>query len=173
MPFGDGEFDLIVSNLGLNNFENAEAVLRECYRVAKSGATLALTTNVIGHMREFYAAYREVLVAAGNADALERLHANEQHRGTRTSVSQLLEGAGFTIRKAVEREFTLRYADAAALFHHPLIRFGFLDGWRDIAGAEHEQEIFRALERHLDALAAKHGELALTVPMLYLEAQKP
>src|ERR1700730_6132421 len=35
MPFPDGEFNLIVSNLGINNFSDPQAVLSECFRVAK------------------------------------------------------------------------------------------------------------------------------------------
>src|SRR4051812_22972147 len=54
MPLEDSSFDLIVSNLGLNNFDDPAGALRECHRVAAPGATLALTTNLQGHMREFY-----------------------------------------------------------------------------------------------------------------------
>ena len=38
MPFRNGQFDLIVSNLGLNNFDDPEAVLAECWRVTKPSA---------------------------------------------------------------------------------------------------------------------------------------
>src|SRR5437868_4202240 len=38
----DASVDLIVSNLGINNFDNAEAVLQTCFRVAKPGADLFL-----------------------------------------------------------------------------------------------------------------------------------
>src|SRR3954467_3063810 len=61
MPFADATFDLIVSNLGVNNFEDRAAAIHECRRVAKPGATLALTTNLQGHMREFYDVFADVL----------------------------------------------------------------------------------------------------------------
>jgi ubiquinone/menaquinone biosynthesis C-methylase UbiE len=173
MPFADAEFDLLVSNLGLNNFEHQEQVLRECFRVAKPGATLALTSNPIGHMREFYQMYREVLEQLGKRDAVDRLHANEAHRGTKESIAHLLETAGFKISRIVEDSCALRYADSSALFHHPLTRLGFLDGWREIAGAADEDEIFTALETRLNSFAAERGELKLTVPMLYVQAGKP
>jgi hypothetical protein len=35
--------------------------------------------------------------------------------------------------------------------------------------AAHRQEVFAALERNLDALAERHGELQLTVPMAFIE----
>src|SRR5215472_8880890 len=50
----DASVDLIVSNLGINNFDNPEAALQACFRVARPGARLFLTTNLVGHMAEFY-----------------------------------------------------------------------------------------------------------------------
>jgi arsenite methyltransferase len=46
MPFAAGTFDLIVSNLGVNNFEDRRGAIRECRRLLKSGAVIALTTNL-------------------------------------------------------------------------------------------------------------------------------
>src|SRR5262245_60387496 len=54
MPFAAAAFDVIVSNLGINNWEDPQAVAAECFRVSKPGARIALTTNFKGHMREFY-----------------------------------------------------------------------------------------------------------------------
>jgi ubiquinone/menaquinone biosynthesis C-methylase UbiE len=48
MPFAGGQFDLVVSNLGVNNFQDPPGVLRECWRVTKPDARLALTTNLQG-----------------------------------------------------------------------------------------------------------------------------
>ena len=61
----DASIDLVVSNLGINNFENASAVLESCFRVAKPGARLLLTTNLAGHMSEFYDVYRATLIELG------------------------------------------------------------------------------------------------------------
>jgi len=72
LPFGEHEFDLIVSNLGVNNFADPEAVLTECFRVAKPHASLVLTTNPTGHMRELYALFREVLLGLQKPLYLER-----------------------------------------------------------------------------------------------------
>jgi ubiquinone/menaquinone biosynthesis C-methylase UbiE len=52
-----------VSNLGVNNFDNAEPVLRECQRVLRPTGRLLISTNLVGHMAEFYDAYRHVLTA--------------------------------------------------------------------------------------------------------------
>ncbi|MGH9422760.1 MAG: class I SAM-dependent methyltransferase, partial [Thermoanaerobaculia bacterium] len=102
MPFDDATFDLIVSNLGVNNFDDRAAAIRECRRVARDGATLALTTNLQGHMREFYEVFDEIL---GDDDAARRrLHEHIEHRATVANVRELLEGGGFTVTRVVERE---------------------------------------------------------------------
>jgi arsenite methyltransferase len=43
MPFADATFDLIVSNLGVNNFDDPAACIRECRRVAKPSSVIALS----------------------------------------------------------------------------------------------------------------------------------
>lgn len=43
----DASVDVVVSNLGINNFESPAAVLRACFRVSKPGARLWLTTNLV------------------------------------------------------------------------------------------------------------------------------
>lgn len=169
-PFLDDHFDLITSNLGLNNFEHPKTVLAECARVAKKGARLIATTNIKGHMHEFYAIYRGLLSDIGNPVYLERLTANEDHRGTRESHTRLIEEAGFEIRQVVEDTFTLRYMDGSAMLRHSMARFGFLNGWRGVVDPQDERAIFSTLEARLNALSAERGDLSVTIPMLYIEA---
>ena len=167
MPFDDASFDLIVSNLGLNNFDDRAAAVREGRRVARPGATLALTTNLQGHMRELYDVFAEVLadVLAEDAAALERLRAHVEHRATVAGVRDLLESGGFDVVRMVEREGTMRFANGTALFNHYFIRLGFLDAWKQVVPGN-ERPVFRELLRRLDA-----GELRLTIPMAYVEAR--
>src|SRR5207247_1531115 len=46
----DESVDVIVSNLGINNFDQPDVVLSTCWRVARPGAVLLLTTNVLGSL---------------------------------------------------------------------------------------------------------------------------
>ena len=144
MPFADGTFDLIVSNLGVNNFDDRAGAIRECRRVAKSGATLALTTNLQGHMHELYDVFAEIL---GDD---EKLREHIEHRATVASVETLLTDGGFTVTRVVERSGMMRFADGSALFSHHFIRLGFLDGWKQIVPGR-EREIFARLVAALDA----------------------
>src|SRR5262245_9187251 len=93
----EASIDVIVSNLGINNFANADAVLRTCFRVTKPGGRLLLTTNLIGHMREFYDVYRAALLELGFAERLAALDAHINHRSTLASVTAQLTRTGFVL----------------------------------------------------------------------------
>lgn len=171
-PFDDAEFDLIVSNLGINNWENPSAVLAECFRVARPNAQIVLTTNVVGHYKEFYDVFAETLREMKKAELLEKLASQAAHRETRATLSNLLEESGWKLTRVVENSFEMRFADGSALLRHSLVLIGFLGGWRGVVTKEDESEVFGRIESKLNALAQKRGELRMTVPMLYLEADK-
>ena len=171
-PFSNQTFELIVSNLGINNWSRPEAVLAECFRVAKDGAKIVLTTNLEGHYREFYEPFREILRATNRPEYLARLDAQEAHRGTRESLCELLRQAGWSLVRVIEDSFQLRFLDGSALLNHSLTRIGFLDGWRSVVDVDDEQRVFESIERKLNEAASVRGELRMTVPMLYLEAAK-
>lgn len=160
LPFPDATFDLIVSNLGINNFDDRVAALRECRRVARPGATLALTTNLQGHMRELYEVFASVLSSVG------ALNDHVAHRATIAGTRTLLEEAGFTVTRVVERTVRMRFASGTALLNHHFIKLGFLDAWKKVVPPGEEPRVFAELQRRLD----ERGELALTIPMAYLEA---
>ncbi|MCA1558126.1 MAG: class I SAM-dependent methyltransferase [Acidobacteria bacterium] len=172
-PFEDETFDLIVSNLGINNFARPRKVLRETFRVARPSARIVLTTNVKGHYKEFYSLYSDVLRELGKERHAARLSVNEDHRGTRETVCALLEAAGFSVLKVLEDQFEMRFVDGSAMLRHSLVRFGFLDGWRGVVESEEEEEVFGLLEQRLNETARPQGELRMTVPMLYVEGMKP
>jgi len=172
LPFPDRTFDLVVSHLGINNFADQRAALAECFRVAQSKARLVLTTNLKGHMKEFYAIYREVLKTLHLEKYLERLAQNEDHRGTQESFISLVQESGFQVSKLAEDQFAFRFTDGSALLRHFLTRIGFLQGWRSVVDPSDEDVVFRSLEESLNSWSQQQGGLNLTVPMLYLEAQK-
>jgi arsenite methyltransferase len=160
MPFRDASFDLIVSNLGVNNFADAPAALRECRRVLRPEGTLALTTNVVGHMHELYEVFATVI------EDRTRLDEHIQHRATVEKLHTSLGSAGFAVRRVVENTFTMRYATGTALLSHSFIRFGFLPGWQNVIPEDDRERVFAELERRLNEAAP----LTLTIPCAYVEA---
>lgn len=148
----DASVDVVVSNLGINNFANASVVLAECRRVLRPGGHLLISTNLAGHMQEFYDVLREHV----DPQALDEHLA---HRATVDGTLELLTTAGFDA--TVDRtEFTWRFADGTALLNHYFIRLGFLDGWLEVAGD------LTAVEQELN----RRGELKLTIPAACFDA---
>jgi hypothetical protein len=66
----------------------------------------------------------------------------------------------------------VRFADGTSLLRHSFIRLGFVPGWKSVAPADALQETFETFERNLNAVAARRGEIALTIPMVCIEARK-
>ncbi|MCC6725046.1 MAG: class I SAM-dependent methyltransferase [Saprospiraceae bacterium] len=172
MPFPDKHFDLITCNLGINNFDEPAAAVRECYRTMKRDGRLCLTTNIEGHFREFYSVFETVLKELGMEDLLPKLKASEQRRGNDETVRDLLEEARFSVVKIIRDKFHLRYATGTAFFNHFLTVIGFLPGFRSIVAKEDELKVFALLEKRLNEQANWDGELKMTVPILYVEAIK-
>src|SRR6185295_14272784 len=164
MPFVDDAFDLVVSNLGLNNFADARAAVAECRRVLRESGVIALTSNLVGHMRELYEVFEAVLVDEGLQDVVPALDAHVAHRATIDKMRTLLGDAGFTVTKIVEDTVPMRFASGAALFHHDFIDFGFAPAWRELVPEEHRERVFEALEQRLPS------PLTLTIPRAYVEA---
>lgn len=173
MRLPNDSIDVIVSNLGINNFEDADAVLRACFRVAKPSAKLFLTTNLVGHMSEFYDVYRATLIELGQIGRLVALDAHINHRGTVDSVSRTVRDAGFEVLHIDTQSFRMRFANGSSLLRHYFIRLGFVQGWKSVAAPDSVEATFEALERNLNTVAAERGELALTIPMACIEAFKP
>ena len=168
----DESVDVIVSNLGVNNFDNAEAVLEECFRVAKPGCRLFLTSNLVGHMAELYDIFRATLMELGQGEALPDLDAHINHRATVESVTRLLRQTGFEPVDVATESFRMRFAGGSSLLRHYFIRLGFLPGWKSVVPPDSHERTFDALERNLNAVAESQGELALTIPMACIEARK-
>ena len=169
MSFADETFDPIVSNLAVNNFDDRAGSIRECRRVAKPGAVFALTTNLQGHMQEFYSIFDEVLNSSGDSEARESLQEHVLHRATVASVCELLKSGGFSVIRVVERTGRMRFANGTALLNHHFIKLGFLDAWKNVVPGR-EIEAFLRLQHRLDEVASQTGELLLTIPMAYIEA---
>ena len=173
MGVPEGSVDVVVSNLGINNFENAGAAMAALYRVTKPDGRLFLATNLAGHMAEFYEVFRTTLIELGQSDRLVALEDHINHRGTVESVVGMIREPGFEIVNTETDSFRLRFADGSTLLRHFFIRLGFIQGWASVISADALQETFETLESNLNMFAADRGELALSIPMACIEARKP
>ena len=170
MPFANNNFDLIVSNLGLNNFENPTLVIQECKRVLKPKGKIAITTNLDGHWKEFYKVFEGVLVQMGKEFLLPKLNDHQAHRGTVESISYLFTENGFTAPKVILDTIEMKYTDGSAFLNHYFVKMGWLQGWKDIIGEIGIETFFPILEHNLNQLASNNNSLTLTVPIAYFSA---
>ncbi|MBN1221784.1 MAG: methyltransferase domain-containing protein [Candidatus Aminicenantes bacterium] len=172
MDFDDSTFDLIVSNLGVNNFSDPQKIFDECFRVAKPGAQIALTTNPKGHMKEFYEIFEKVLEELRLNHVMDNFVKHINHRMTVETIRGCLTRSGFRNITTFHDTFLLRYLNGSTFLRHPLIRYGFLDDWKKLVPLNDRQKAFRRLEDNLNQVASKAGELRLTVPIACIDAEK-
>jgi SAM-dependent methyltransferase len=172
LPLASASVDLVVSNLGINNLADPEAVMAECARVAKSGAVLGLTTNLRGHWETFYQAFERTLRDLGRESLLAPLRTHVDRRVTIESTRALLERHRFVVKRVVEDGFKTRFLDGSAFLRHSFVRLGFMDGWKQVVPTAEAGAVFARLEANLNEMAEREGALELTVPMAYLEGER-
>lgn len=173
LPFSNDFFDLIISNVGINNVENPGKVVAECFRVCKQGGQFVMTTNLPDTMIEFYSIFRDILTQNGMTDAVSLLdkHISAKRMTLQENIS-LIENGNFTIKDIKEGSFKLRFLDGTAFFNHHFIKLAFLPSWKEIVPAGKLKLIFDIIEKKLNELSKEKGELSLTVPYACFNCRK-
>lgn len=173
IPLKDQSIDLITSNNGLNNVEDLQNVLSECFRVLKPGGKLIFTMNTEGTMIEFYKVMEDVLLAHGLGSSVDLMkkHIYLKRRPV-AEIKLNLTTEGFNEINTEYDEFSYTFTDATTLFSHFFFRLAFLDAWKKIIPEEIREEIFKEIEVRLDQMAAKRGYIQLSIPFVLIDAKK-
>lgn len=172
IPFDNETIDLIVSNLGINNFDKPGVVFKECSRVLKPNGKLAITSNLNGHWKEFYQLFYATLEQIGKQHLISLLKKDEEHRGSIETVSKLFTNNGFKVIRHFEESFEMKFVDGTAFLNHHFVKLGWVTTWIGLFPKEELQEIFSVLEQNLNDFSTKNNGLILTVPMAYIEGAK-
>jgi ubiquinone/menaquinone biosynthesis C-methylase UbiE len=172
IPFEDNSIDLIVSNLGINNFDKPDLVFKETCRVLKPRGKLCITSNLNGHWREFYELFYATLKEIKKENLISVLKKDEEHRGTLRTISKLFTDHGFQVTRQFEECFEMNFVDGSAFLNHHFVKLGWLTTWMGIFPKEELEEIFSALEHNLNDYSSKNNGLKLTVPMAFIEGEK-
>ncbi len=173
LAFADDVYDLVVSNLGLLRIDDPPRALHELARVTKPGGQVIVTLPMAGTYHEFYDIYREVLTKADRDEVLRRL---EQHIARTPDPDEMLawlERAGLHEVEVDLEEFTLLFKSSREFFFAPVIEFGPLAQWKDVAGKGQEmQEIFWHIKEAIDAYFGNRA-FQITVKAGCFRARKP
>jgi ubiquinone/menaquinone biosynthesis C-methylase UbiE len=151
LSFADDVYDLVVCNLGIDEMPSLETALRDFARVAKLGGEVRCTLPLAGTFQEFHDLYREVLIKHDKHEALERLERNIARYPTSEYVEHCMTSANLTGGLEVE-EFTLLFKSSREFFFAPVIEYGPLNEWKEIAGGGQEmQDVFWYIKEAIDA----------------------
>jgi hypothetical protein len=128
-----------------------EIALRDFARVAKLGGEVRCTLPLAGTFQEFHDLYREVLIKHDKHDALERLDRHIARHPTIDHVERCMKAANLAGDVHLE-EFSLLFKSSREFFFAPVIEFGPLQDWKDIAGGGQEmQDVFWYIKEAIDA----------------------
>jgi ubiquinone/menaquinone biosynthesis C-methylase UbiE len=151
LPFTNEVYDLVLCNLGLSELPNPKAAVREFARVAKAKGRVIVTLPLAGTWGEFYDIYREVLVKHDKHEMLERLDRHLRTFPEPEEVERWFTSTGMEVHLDVE-EFNLLFRSSREFFFAPLIEYGPLPRWKEIAGKGQElQDVFWYIKQAIDA----------------------
>ena len=151
LSFADDVYDLVVCNLGLSEMPSTEVALRDFARVTKVGGEVRCTVPLAGTFEEFHDLYREVLIKHDKHEALDRLDRHIARYPTIDLVERCMSSANLEGDIEVE-EFTLLFKSSREFFFAPVIEYGPLSEWKDIAGSGQEmQDVFWYIKEAIDA----------------------
>ena len=152
LSFADDVYDLVVCNLGLNEMPSLEVALRDFARVAKMGGEVRCTLPLAGTFQEFHDLYREVLIKHDKHEALERLERAHRALSDGRSRRALHEVSANLCGGLEIEEFTLLFKSSREFFFAPVIEYGPLAEWKEIAGGGQEmQDVFWYIKEAIDA----------------------
>jgi ubiquinone/menaquinone biosynthesis C-methylase UbiE len=151
LSFADDVYDLVVCNLGINEMPSLEVALRDFARVCKMGGEVRCTLPLAGTFQEFHDLFREVLIKHDKHEALERLERYVSRYPTIDHVERCMKTASLGGGLEIE-EFTLLFKSSREFFFAPVIEYGPLAEWKEIAGAGQEmQDVFWYIKEAIDA----------------------
>jgi ubiquinone/menaquinone biosynthesis C-methylase UbiE len=151
LSFADDVYDLVVCNLGLDEMPSLEIALRDFARVTKLGGEVRCTLPLAGTFQEFHDLYREVLIKHDKHEAHERLERHIARYPTIEHVERCMKSANLEGSVELE-EFSLLFKSSREFFFAPVIEYGPLQDWKDIAGGGQEmQDVFWYIKEAIDA----------------------
>ncbi|MFA5404221.1 MAG: class I SAM-dependent methyltransferase [Ignavibacteria bacterium] len=173
LPFENDFFDLTVSNNGINNVQDLEKTLSECYRTLKPCGQFVFTFNLPYSLIEFYSVFKSVLEGLGLLNEIQKVdeHIFEKRKPL-DYMEKIVTKTGFKVNNKIENKFNYKFVDGNAFFSYPMIRFHFLPPWKNLIPEKRIEEVFTLLEEKLNEISSKQGELVMTIPYACFDCRK-
>ncbi|HPX76503.1 MAG TPA: methyltransferase domain-containing protein [Bacteroidales bacterium] len=172
LPFLDETFDLIVSNNGINNVENKELAINECYRVIKPKSDFIFTFNLKDSLIQFYNIFKNVLLSLCLYNEIEDVDLHIQDKRPELSLmKKYLQNSNFSIIKIVENSFNMSFADSSTFFNHYWIKKYFLPEWLKIVSPEHRAQVFKMIKNELDS-QFQNSFISFDIPFVCVKCRK-
>jgi len=133
LSFAKDVYDLVIANDCLWTMEDPPVSIAEFARVCRPGGRVVVTMPLRGSFRELYDIYREVLTKHDYLDMLQKLDDDERSFPTAEEATGWFEQAGLGELGVEVDEFELLFRSARELFFAPVIEFGPLPQWKEVA----------------------------------------
>jgi ubiquinone/menaquinone biosynthesis C-methylase UbiE len=151
LSFANDVYDLVVCNLGLDEMPSIESALADFARVTKMGGEVRCSLPLAGSFQEFFDIYREVLTKHDKHEALERLDAHIAKYPTADDLHAAMKDASLQGSVDID-EFSLLFKSSREFFFAPVVEYGPLPAWKEIAGGGQElQDVFWYIKEAIDA----------------------
>ncbi|CAN7515718.1 methyltransferase domain-containing protein [Trinickia sp. LjRoot230] len=166
LPFANGAFDFLWSNLALHWHARPDLVFPEWQRVLKVGGLLMFSTLGPDTLRELRGAYAEVEAAHGMSARPHIIDFVDMH-----DLGDMLVESGFEIPVMDQETLTITYRSPESLLAD-VRRWGAYPFARGPLGALATRRLNHALAAALEARRRDDGTIALTFEVIYGHAWK-
>jgi ubiquinone/menaquinone biosynthesis C-methylase UbiE len=152
LSFASDVYDVVLCNLGLTELPSPKKSIKDFARVTKPGGKVLCTVPLAGTWAEFFDIYREVLVKHDKNETLLRLDRYLDGFSKPDEIEDWFAEAGLGEIACEVEEFTLLFRSSREFFFAPVIEYGPLATWKEIAGRGQElQDIFWHIKQAIDA----------------------
>lgn len=152
LSFADDVYDLVVCNLGLEDFDDPAAGIKDFARVTVPGGEVRCTLPLDGTFQEFFDLYREVLIKHDKHEAIDRLNEFLRRYPTIDECERWMREADLSPHRVDVVEFSMLFKSSREFFFAPVIEYGPLAEWKAIAGKGQEmQDVFWYIKEAIDA----------------------
>jgi ubiquinone/menaquinone biosynthesis C-methylase UbiE len=173
IPLDNNSIDLITSNNGINNVNDADKVISECSRIIKRGGQFIQTMNTDLSMIEFYNQLKLVLMDFKMDKEIQLMHAHILHK--RPSIDGFIsriQKHGFKIKDLEHDQFNYKFADGTTMLNHYFIRLAFMNSWIRLLPSDKVEQIFDKIELRLNEQSKIFGGIKLSIPFVLINAIK-